>query len=330
MGDQFLSGVGNYLTTQEQIQDVTNLGQEQQGALMDLGQQVYDSAQFRPFTVTSSLGGGTATDASGSTSINLSPQEQELQNKLLQAAQGLFGQVGVSPAEAQADIYEQIRATQRPEEERQRLAMEERLLSQGRLGLQSAAYGGSSPELLALETARQEAMAKANLSARGQALAEQEQALNVASGLLGQSYAPQREVLNALNVSSIAPQLSSRGAMAGAELLSQLGQSGVEANIGMQQLATELRQNRDQGLMNLLLGTQPTTAQIIAGADAGLSPEQLIVQGLISSIFGGGGGDSNQDSGSEATSLSPLTPTLTPTNVGEMTTEQFINTIFNT
>jgi hypothetical protein len=94
----------------------------------------------------------------------------------------------------------------------------------------------------------------------------------------------------------------------------------------MQQLATELRQNRDQGLMNLLLGTQPTTAQIIAGADAGLSPEQLIVQGLISSIFGGGGDDSEGG----GTAMLNSTEGLTPTNVGDMTTEQFINTIFNT
>jgi len=327
-GSNLLTGAGGYLLNLDAIEDVEALGTQAQQQLTDLGQQVYEQAQFQPFTVTTGLGTTTA-DPTGSVSVGLTPEQQALQNQLLGQATGLFGQVGVSPTQAQADIYEQIRATQRPEEERQRLAMEERLLSQGRLGLQSAAYGGTSPELLAMETARQEAMARANLSARGQALAEQEQALNVASGLLGQSYAPQREVLNALNVSSIAPQLASRGAMAGAELLSQLGQSGVEANIGMQQLATELRQNRDQGLMNVLLGTQPTTAQIIAGADAGLSPEQLIVQGLLSRIFGGGG-DSNQNSGSEATSLSPLTPTLTTTNIGDMTTEQFINTIFNT
>lgn len=283
--NNLLTAGGNYYLTEQAIEDVEALGTQAQQQLTDLGQQVYEQAQFQPFTVTTGLGTTTA-DPTGSVSVGLTPEQQALQNQLLSQATGLFGQVGVSPAEAQADIYEQIRATQRPEEERQRLAMEERLLSQGRLGLQSAAYGGSSPELLAMETARQEAMARANLGARQQAMAEQQQLLGTASGLLGAGYTPQQQALNALNVASIAPQLASRGALGGSELMSQLARSGVEGNLGMQQLAAELSMARDQGLMQALLGSQPTTQQIIEGADAGLSPEQLIVQGLLGRIFG--------------------------------------------
>jgi len=159
-------------------------------------------------------------------------------------------------------------------------------LSQGRLGLQSAAYGGSSPELLALETARQEAMARANLGARQQAMAEQQQLLGAASGLLGAGYTPQREALNVLNVASIAPQLASRGALGGSELMSQLAQSGVEGNLGMQQLATEMRQARDQGLMETLLGRQPTMQEMIQGSYVGLDPKDLIQQGALNYIGG--------------------------------------------
>ena len=50
-----------------------------------------------------------------------------------------------------------MHAAQRPEEERQRLALEERLAAQGRLGTSSAAYGGATPELLALSAAEREA-----------------------------------------------------------------------------------------------------------------------------------------------------------------------------
>ena len=285
VGNQLLTGAGEYFLGKENIQDVEDIGRQSQEQLSALGQQIAEQAEFRPFTVTTGLG-TTTTDPTGGVSIGLTPEQQSLQNQLLSQATGLFGQVGVSPAEAQADIYEQIRATQRPEEERQRLAMEERLLSQGRLGLQSAAYGGSSPELLALETARQEAMARANLGARQQALAEQRQALTGATGLLGAGYIPQREALNALNVASIAPQLVSRGALGGSELMSQLARSGVEGNLGMQQLATEMRQARDQGLMNALLGRQPTMQEMIQGAYVGLEPKDLIQQGALDYIGG--------------------------------------------
>jgi len=282
VGNQLLTGAGNYFLGQENIQDVERLGRQSQEQLSALGQQIAEQAEFRPFTVTTGLG-TTTTDPTGSVSVGLTPEQQALQNQLLSQATGLFGQVGVSPAEAQADIYEQIRATQRPEEERQRLAMEERLLSQGRLGLQSAAYGGSSPELLALETARQEAMARANLGARQQALAEQQQLLGAASGLLGAGYTPQREALNVFNVASIAPQLAQRGQLSGAELQSQLERSGLEANLGMMDLASRLRQQRDRGLMETLMGRQPTLQEQVLAQYVGLDPKQLAQQGLLSS-----------------------------------------------
>ena len=115
--------------------------------------------------------------------LGADPRQQAL---LAQSEQAL-ARAGVDPSLAQADLYEQIRATQRPEEERQRLALEERMLAQGRLGLSSAAYGGSTPEMLAQETARQEAMARANLAARQQAVQEQQQAFGQGLGLLGQA-----------------------------------------------------------------------------------------------------------------------------------------------
>lgn len=324
---QIAGGVGNYYLGQENIQDVEELGRQSQEQLTALGQQMAEQAEFRPFTVTTGLG-TTTTDPTGGVSVGLTPEQQALQNQLLSQATGLFGQVGVSPAEAQADIYEQIRATQRPEEERQRLAMEERLLSQGRLGLQSAAYGGSSPELLAMETARQEAMARAGLSARQQAMAEQQQALSAASGLMGLGYMPQREALNVFNVASIAPQLSQRGQLSGVELQSQLAQSGLEANLGMMDLASRLRQQRDRGLMETLMGRQPTLQEQALGQYVGLDPEDLIKEGLINQglnwLFGGSGSSSG---GGGGTSMLNPTEGLTPTNVGDMTTEQFLNII---
>ena len=182
------------------------------------------------------------------------------------AGQGLL----TSPEARQADIYEAIRATQAPEEERQRLATEERLLSQGRLGLSSAAYGGASPELLAQETARQEAMARANVGARQQALAEQEQALRGATGLLSAGYTPQREALNLLATSQVPAGFADVGRREGTELMSQLQRAGLEGRLQSEDLANQLRLAQQQQLLGGLLGQQPTYAQQLQAKELGI------------------------------------------------------------
>jgi hypothetical protein len=81
-------------------------------------------------------------------------------------------------------IYDRIRATQTPEEDRQRQLLNDQLLNQGRLGLSTAMFGGS-PEQFAQEKARAEAMNQASLAAMGQAGQERAQDLATATGLFG-------------------------------------------------------------------------------------------------------------------------------------------------
>jgi hypothetical protein len=193
LGDA-LRGAGEYYLGQEGVEGAYQTGVTGLEMAQQLGQQAAEAAQFKPYTVTSNLA-RVGTDPSGGFTTQLSPEQQALQNQIMGQAGGFFNQLQADPAAVQAGIYEDIRATQRPEEERQRLALEERMLSQGRLGLSSAAYGGASPELLAMETARQEAMARANVGARQQALAEQAQTASLAGGLLGSGYMPQQQAL---------------------------------------------------------------------------------------------------------------------------------------
>ena len=262
--EDFLSAYAGYEMGQQGIQGARDIGQRGYTESMTLAEDAAGKATFQPFTVTTGLG-QTTTTPTGGIDIGLSPEQQALQTQLMGQAQGLFGQVGVDPSTAQADLYEQMRAVQRPEEERQRLALEERMLSQGRLGLQSAAYGGSSPELLAQETARQEAMARANLGARTQSMAEQAQALSSASGLMGLGYMPQQQALGALGAGTKVAGLADVGRRTGAELFGQLGQSGVEALIGGEDLANRLQLQQMQSLSNSLFGRQPTTQEQILG-----------------------------------------------------------------
>ena len=253
-----LLGAGaGYYNQDKAAQAALELGEQSAEKLYGLGEDVAGRAEFKPFTVTTGLGGATTTPEGGY-SLQMSPEQQALQNQLLGQSQALFGQVGVDPSKAQADLYEQIRATQRPEEERQRLALEERMLSQGRMGLSSSAYGGASPELLAQETARQEAMSRASLGARTQAMAEQKQALDAATGMMNQGYKPQEEALAALGYGVDLAKLPLTGQTAGAEMFGQLGQTGLESQIGAQKIIGEMRQAQIKGMFDSLFAPAGT------------------------------------------------------------------------
>jgi hypothetical protein len=266
--DLLQAGAG-YAMGEKGIESAREIGERGYEEATGLAGEAAGMAKFQPFTVTTGLG-QTTTTPTGGLDIGLSPEQQALQTQLMGQAQGLFGQVGVDPSTAQADLYEQMRAVQRPEEERQRLALEERMLSQGRMGLQSAAYGGSSPELLAQETARQEAMARANLGARQQAMGEQAQALSSASGLMGLGYMPQQQALSALGAGTNVAGLADIGRRTGAELFGRLGQSGVESLIQGEDLASRLQQQQMQSLADAIFGRQPTMQEQILGEAFGV------------------------------------------------------------
>ena len=172
------------------------------------------------------------------------------------AGLGSMNQVG-----RQQDIYNQLRAMQTPEEERQRLALEERLQAQGRGGIRTAQYGGT-PEQLAMAKAQAEAQNQAGLMAMQQAGSEQDRAYQQALGLSGQ----------ASQLAGMSSDLQGAQQTRAAQLAS-LGMTGTEQTQAMG--AERLRQ-----LMNL-------QTQDIGAATA----QQALQQGnlgLASGLFGYG------------------------------------------
>jgi hypothetical protein len=122
----------------------------------DIGRRAAEDTRFVPFTVTSATGAGVGTTADGSTQFTLSPEEQALQNQLFGGAGQFYQQAQAPIAQTEQDIFNRMLQVAAPERERQSLALEERLAAQGRLGTSSAAYGGATPEQMALATAQQE------------------------------------------------------------------------------------------------------------------------------------------------------------------------------
>ena len=141
------------------------------------------------------------------------------------AGLGSMNQVG-----RQQDIYNQLRSMQTPEEERQRLALEERLQAQGRGGIQTAQYGGT-PEQLAMAKAQAEAQNQAGMMAMQQAGSEQDRAYQQALGLAGQASQFAGMSSDLQNASQQrASQLSQLG-MTAEEVQSQLQSEGLSRGI---------------------------------------------------------------------------------------------------
>jgi len=184
-----------------------------------------------------------------------------------QAGQGLM----MSPQDRQADIYESIRATQRPEEQRQNLALEERLLGQGRLGISTDAYGGT-PEQLAMAKAQAEAGNSASLMARQQSMAEQQQAMQNAQSLTGMTS----------DLAQVGSGLETAGISRG-NTLANLGMTGTQASnqMNQQQLKNLIAlQGADQGAAGFQQGLQQGNFNLGQGM-FGLGNQASLFQGQL-------------------------------------------------
>ena len=297
------AGGGYNLSLSPQAQALQNLGLTgAQGFMTGIGQdpmsQLLGGQAYQAYAglAPSALAG---MGVSGYQAVGQDPMQQEIlaqarerfagigqdprQQALLAQAEEALGRAAVDPSQAQADIYGQIRAAQQPEEERQRLALEERMLAQGRLGLSSAAYGGASPELLAQETARQEAMARANVSARQQAMQEQQQAYGQGLGLLGQAAGLRAQDLaeaTGLLGAGYTPEqreLARAGALFGAGMTQE--QADL-ARASALQSASYMPQQQDLAMATGLMGIGYTPEQqALAALGYGLEGSKLALTG---------------------------------------------------
>ena len=234
------------------------LGNQAKADAEKIANQMFPLSQFRPFTVTSATGGqfGAAPelDAEGNvigtqTTMALSPEEQAMQGMLMGQSQQFLDQSALPMGQREADVYERIRAIQSPEEERQRLMLEERLANQGRLGVRTGMFGGT-PEAFAMEKAQAEARNQASLLAMQQAQAEQAQAQQMGLSALGGAYLPQAQLLNVQQAAQLYPQMQQQAQLYQTGQLGETLMTGLEAQL----VAEQARANLLGGLGSNLLG----------------------------------------------------------------------------
>ena len=206
-----------------------DIGESARAGADIIAQQGLQQTQFQPYTVTSSIGGAQA--GPQGLNLNLSPQQQALMNQLGTGAQGFFSQAMAPTAGREQEIYDRIRAMQTPGEARDRLALEERLANQGRLGTRTAMFGGT-PEQFAMSQAQAEAQNQAALMAMQQAQGQQAQQAALGQQFLQGQYIPPAALLNTFQPAMQNAELAQRAQLTGAGMFGEASMGGLEAYLG--------------------------------------------------------------------------------------------------
>jgi hypothetical protein len=292
--------------TQEAIKNIRELRGDITGLASEYTTRGREAAEFQPFTVTT--GAGTAAiGPSGALTTQAAQQPliEALQARAgttagaLGADTGLFGGISqqalqqaqaalAQPTPTAESLFAQLQATTAGEQERQRIALENRLAAQGRLGVQTAAYGGT-PEQLALEKAIQEQQSRnlvtatqlapqlaqqqtaqaAGLFGLGAQAAGQPTALEAAQiqnigGLLSTAFAPEQQLIQSITPSLQAAQLAQAGRASEAELLGALGPGVLQAVLGTGETEATLQQQQINALLQALgIDYAPTPSDTI-------------------------------------------------------------------
>ena len=217
-------------------EDVGEIGERAYAGLAGeggLAEQLRGMLEFQPYTVTSATGGQfgmTQDPTTGQMTYQMatSPEEQALQQQTLANAGMFFNQAAMPVDQREQDIFQRMRTAMSPEEERQRLEMEQRMAAQGRLGVRTAQFGGT-PEQLALAKAQEEARNTAMLNAMQFAGQEQQRQAQLGTGMLSAGYVPQAQLLSALQPGMTAAERQRQSLSEQAGAYGQTYASGLQA-----------------------------------------------------------------------------------------------------
>lgn len=288
--NRLLGGAGTAYLTQEGIEKARELPSMLGTAATDIAERVGGAAEFRPYTVTTGAG-TTQFDPTGMTQ-QLGAQDQATVDALRQQAAQQASMIGgVTPESLMA----QMQALRQPEQERAQLGLENRLAAQGRLGVQTAAYGGT-PEQLAMQKAIQEQQSADALNAISQARQLQGMDIQNLTGMLGAAGIPQQQLTAAMQPALQGLTLAQRPADLEAQAIANLGQqqlAGIPSAINAEAL---LRQAQLEGLTNMLMGRQSSTGVNVDGA-LNLDGVGDFIGDALRGLFGGLFSGSNDQDG---------------------------------
>lgn len=230
-----LGGVG----TIDQLDRTDKLGAYIEEELGALSATTQENMKFQPFTV-AGYGGGAAANATGGVNYNMDAAATEQANMLQGGANQMFQSAMGDVAGREGDIYERMRAMQRPEEQRSMTDLESRAFAQGRLGMSADNYGGSSPEMLAMADSINRNKNAASVAAIEQARMQQAQDASIGGQFQAASYMPQAQLQNMFNQGLQTSQLQQASQLGAASMGAQLGLGQIQSQVNAEKIRAEL------------------------------------------------------------------------------------------
>jgi len=229
-------GTAGLALAEKGYSDIGDIGREAYAGFAGpegLAERLSGMLEFQPYTVTSATGGQFGMTQDPTTGemryqLQLSPEEQALYEQQLGRAGMFFEQAAMPTAEREEQVYDEIRKSMAAEEERQRLALEQRLAAQGRLGVTTGMFGGT-PEALSLAKGQAEALANARLRAMDFAGQEQQRLAGLGTGMLAAGYMPQAQVLAGIQPGMTAAEQRRQAIAQQAGTYGQTYAAGLEA-----------------------------------------------------------------------------------------------------
>jgi hypothetical protein len=255
-----LGGLGASLALQS-YEDIGGIGERAYGEFTGeggLAQQLSGMLEFQPYTVTSATGGQFGMTQDPNTgqmqyNLQLSPEEQQLYQDQLQRAGTFFEQAAMPTGAREEQVYGRIRDSMLAEEERQRLALEQRLAAQGRLGVTTGMFGGT-PEALALAKGQAEALTNARLKAMDFAGQEQQRLAGLGTGMLAAGYMPQAQLLSGIQPGMTAAEQRRQALSEQAGAYGQTYAAGLEALLTAAQAKANLAGGFGSNIASAALG----------------------------------------------------------------------------
>lgn len=272
---KLLLGGGALGISENNAREVEKAAQAAAGRSTELARDITSAAQFKPFTVTTGLSTAT-TDPTGGYNLALSPEQQFYQNELFGTAAGLLQSATQNDATREQQIFNRLQAMTSPGQERERLALENRLYNQGRGGVTTAAYGGT-PEQLAMAKAIEEQRSANVFGAMQQSMAEQAQKANIGSGLFQLGYLPQQQAIAAMTPAINLSDIAAAGQGRGVQAQALLGQSAIEALLTGANTAAGTRSNALTALLNSIASPKTDAA--------GNVEQQSIIDRALGGLF---------------------------------------------
>lgn len=301
-----ITGAGSYGTQQAMQQSQmldTQLAGQRGGMNQLFNQQLGQVGE--PAQAIQGVTGTALTGAEGLLGGAVVPQN-------VQALQAQYGDLasqaaaGLGQGTSQQEIFDQLQGMTAGDRERQALQLENRLAAQGRLGVNTAAYGGT-PEQLAMAKAQEEARSanalqamqmsdalQSSQQARALGLADQSSSLSqLGSALRGQDIA-QGSQLASLGLQGTSTgqaltsqQLQNLGALQGQDIQSAQAQEALQqANItqaqglfglssGAAALPSQLQGQDIQNLTGMLNASGIPQQQLLNASQTALGAQQL-------------------------------------------------------